>query len=159
VKRRRSEIQEATMQANDSNPSANALVGTVTIDRKAAKSGDKVKITFTVRNSGRQPVKVAFNSGKRFDVEVSRKPEPNVRYAKGALTLWQLSRGMFYTMALGELVWAPGETRRFEAVWTVAPDTPACDVVLRSWVTASGNELARAVVELKVNGGAPPPGR
>jgi hypothetical protein len=147
------------MQGNGADPAAVALVGTVVVDKKSVRPGEALKVVYTVRNSGKQPVRVRFTSGKRFDAEVSRKPEPNVRYAKGALTLWQFSRGMFYTQALGEMTWAPGEERRFELVWKSAPDTPACDAVLRCWVTAAGNELASAVVEIKVGGGGTPPGR
>lgn len=147
------------MQGNGADPAAAGLVGTIVVDKKSVRPGESVKIVYTVRNPGRQPVRVRFTSGKRFDAEVSRKPEPNVRYAKGALTLWQFSRGMFYTQALGELTWAPGEERRFEVVWKSAPDTPSCDAVLRCWVTAAGNDLATAVVELKLGGGGTPSGR
>lgn len=129
------------------------LVGTVKLDRKAARIGDTIAIQFVVRNSTRKPITVRFSSGKRFDVEISRRPEPNVRYAKGALVLWQLSRGMAFTMALGEETWMPGETRTFAARWKVSPYTPNCDAEVKAYLTPIGAlEAMPTFADLRLGG-------
>jgi len=114
------------------------LVGTLRIDRKRARVGDTIVFEFLVRNSTGKPITVRFASGKRFDVEVSRRPEPNARYAKGALVLWQFSRGLFFTAALGEETWKPGETRAFAARWKVPAGTPACEAEVKATLAAMG---------------------
>ncbi|MFM7320261.1 MAG: BsuPI-related putative proteinase inhibitor [Armatimonadota bacterium] len=129
------------------------LTGTVKLDRKAARIGDTVAVEFVVRNPTRQPIRVRFSSGKRFDIEISRRPEPNARYAKGALVLWQLSRGMAFTMALGEETWKPGESRTFTARWKVPAGTPTCDAEVKATLTPIGApEALPTFADLRLGG-------
>lgn len=133
--------------------SGSVLVGTVSVDRKSVRAGETVRFKFTVRNPSRQPARVSFTSGKRFDIEVSRKPEPNARYAKGALTIWQWSQGRAFTMALGDVIFAPGETKTYLAEWKPSGDVPECDAVVRAWLPVGKDELAVAVSTLRIGGG------
>lgn len=114
------------------------LVGRLALDRASVRPGGVVRFTYTVANRSTQPIALRFRSGQRFDIEAARRPEPNARYAKGALTVWQLSQGMSYFMALGQETFAPGETRTFTAEWRVPADAPALTLDLRAWLTAEG---------------------
>lgn len=131
--------------------SAEGLVGVLRADRAVARPGDTVSFVYTVANRSREPRTLRFRSGQRFDIEVARRPEPNARYAKGALTLWQLSREMFFTLALGEMTFAPGETKTFPAQWKVPAGIPTAEADARAWLTSHDvPEAAAAVVPLRL---------
>lgn len=101
------------------------LQSTIQADRSRVRAGESVRLTYTVTNPGALPVALDFSSGRQYDMEVRRRPEPNARYAAGALTVWQLSRGRSYTMALTRITLAPGERKLFTETWGVPGKLPA----------------------------------
>lgn len=130
------------------------LVGSLRADRAVVRPGETVSFVYTVANRSREARTLRFRSGQRFDIEVARRPEPNARYAKGALTVWQLSREMFYTLALGEMTFAPGETKSFPAQWRVPAGIPTAVADARAWLTGRDlPETAPASVPLRLVGG------
>jgi Intracellular proteinase inhibitor len=124
---------------------------TIQTDRSRVRAGETVRLTYTISNGGTQPATFSFSSGQQCDMEVRRRPEPNARYQAGALTLWQLSRGRFYTEALTRLVLAPGEKKVFTEVWVVPKTLPVGVYELIGYLTPMGGGGAtQAVATLTV---------
>jgi len=86
-------------------------VSTVVIElatsRPRYRQGEEVRFRLTMRNTGNAPATIEFATGQRMDAAVDG--------AGGRA--WQLSAGVVFTQALGELTLAPGASQSFEATW------------------------------------------
>jgi Intracellular proteinase inhibitor len=100
-------------------PEGGSVQATLQVDRKSVRAGESIRFTYTLVNTHSQPTTFSFSSGCQFDLEVRRRPEPNARYAAGALTIWRLSRSRSYLMAFTRLTLAPGEKKTFTESWIV----------------------------------------
>jgi hypothetical protein len=127
----------------------NRVQATLQTDRSRTRTGETVRFTYTVVNAGPQPVRFSFPSSCQFDLEVRRRPEPNARYAAGALTVWQLSRDRFYTRAFTALTLAPGEKKVFTETWVVGTVAPGTYDLL-GWLPTVGNKSAEAATNLTI---------
>lgn len=120
-------------------------------DRSRIRAGETAHLTYTVTNTGDQPATFTFVSGRQYDMEVRRRPEPNARYAAGALTLWQLSRGRSYIMAFTRLTLAVGEKKSFTESWVVPAKLAAGLYDLVGYLPiAGGTNTAEAQATLTV---------
>lgn len=138
-------------QEKQGRPRGPQLQATLQTDRRAARVGESVRLTYTVTNTGDQPQLLSFSSGCQYDMEVRRRPEPNVRYREGALTVWQLSREKFYTASFTRLSLAPGEKKVFTESWTVPAGTPPGIYDLVAYLPApSPQKSAEAVGTLTI---------
>lgn len=127
----------------------NRVQATLQTDRSRVRAGETVRFTYTVLNSGAQPTSYNFPTSCQWDLEVRRRPEPNARYAAGALTVWQLSRERQYFQAFTKLVLAPGEKKVFTESWVVGKLAPGTyDLV--GYLPTVGNKSAEALASLTV---------
>ena len=110
---------------------------TLSLDKASYKGGDLLA-RLTLRNSGLSPLKLSFNSGQRYDL--------TIKNAAGNV-VYQASRGIFYSQALGEIE-VTGEKNW---VVTVPLNLPAGAYTAEGWLTPStGTQYrssARFVVE------------
>jgi hypothetical protein len=74
----------------------------------ASVGADAVTFTFTVENTGDDPVEVTFRSGLDADFAV----------VADAGEVWRASDGMMFTQALRPATFAPGQTETYEAEWS-----------------------------------------
>ncbi len=125
------------------------MQATIQPDKSRVRPGETVRLTYTVTNTGSQPVVFNFPSSCQCDMEVRRRPEPNARYAAGALTLWQLSRSRSYFMAFTKLPLAPGEQKSFTESWVVGNLTPGI-YELAGWLPSGGTRSAEAAGTITV---------
>jgi hypothetical protein len=116
----------------------------VTADRTRVRAGDRVTFTYTVTNTSRDTSQtLRFSSGKQFDVEVTD-PRGN--------SVWQASRGMFYTQSLIDLTLRPGERRTFTVTWNVPRDARYGDYSVTAYLTPrdGGSQSAAARTRVTV---------
>jgi hypothetical protein len=92
-----------------------ALQGTLRTESPRVAPGGQVRLTYQVTNPTGSPLIVRFSSGQRYDLVVSA-------VASGA-DVWRASMERMYTMSLGGMTLAAGETRNFTDTWNVAPGT------------------------------------
>ena len=71
--------------------------------------GDVVTFTFTIENTGTEPVELTFSSGKRTDVVVRDTDTDEV--------VWRWSDGRMFTQALETVTFPPGEHIEQTHVW------------------------------------------
>jgi len=69
---------------------------------------DSVRFVFHLTNSGTRPLVLEFNSSARYDFEVQT--------AAGA-EVWRWSADQMFAQVLGSDTVAPGQSRRYSAVW------------------------------------------
>jgi hypothetical protein len=74
-------------------------------DRHALR--DKVRLTYTVRNSGTCQITYTFSSSKLFDLWIKR----------GDTEVYRFSRGRSYLTVITTLKLQPNESKSFEATW------------------------------------------
>ena len=125
------------------------MQATIQAERSRVHSGETVRLTYTVINASDQAMELSFSSGCQCDMEVRRRPEPNARYAAGALTVWQLSRTRSYFMAFTKLTLAPSERKSFTEAWTVGNLAPGVYDLL-AWLPTAGSKTAEAVGTITV---------
>ncbi|MDX1933191.1 MAG: BsuPI-related putative proteinase inhibitor [Capsulimonadales bacterium] len=127
-----------------------ALTSALAVTPSVVAAGSEVTLNYSVRNGSSAPVTLRFSSGQRFDA-IATNPE--------RLPIWQLSRGMMFTQALGQVVIPGGETRTFTATWTVPPDAAVGRYSLNAFLTpmeSRGRPYLPASAVLTV--GRPAPG-
>jgi hypothetical protein len=73
----------------------------------AIETGQPVKFTFTVTNTGDNPVSLQFRDACKADFVVSEDSEEH----------WRWSQGRMFAQVLQETSLAPGEEETFEATW------------------------------------------
>ena len=125
------------------------MQATIQAERSRVRSGETVRLTYTVINASDQAMELTFPSSGQCDMEVRRRPEPNARYAAGALTVWQLSRTRAYLTALTKLTLAPGERKSFTEAWVVGNLAPGVYELL-AWLPTVGSKTAEAVGTITV---------
>jgi len=76
-------------------------------EKDTYRFGEAVPLTLSVTNTGDETQTLTFSSGQRYDFVVSR----------SGGEVWRWSTGKFFTMALGSLKLAPGETLTFRETW------------------------------------------
>ena len=96
---------------------------------KPLRSGETITFTYSVINQSKAEQTLQFSSGQRFDLVITVTPtgDPKTRQ-----TLWQMSREKMYTMSLGSVTFAPGETKTFTAAWKPDADTAAAGAICRA---------------------------
>lgn len=102
----------------------------------ATVDGD-VEFTFTVTNTGPNPVELSFRSGKRADVAVTD---------AGGEEVWRWSQGRMFTQAISTVELTPGETLDRSFTWS---DPPAGDYEAEGTLAAT-NQSAPAATTLSV---------
>lgn len=75
---------------------------------QATAGSEAVAFTLQVTNTSSAPVTLTFPSGQSYDFQVMRGDEE----------VWQWSTDQVFTQAVREMVVPPGQTLRYEAVWT-----------------------------------------
>lgn len=114
-------------------PAFVALRGSLQADKKTLKNGEAVTFTYSVTNTSKTVAQtVRFSSGQRFDIVVTTKGT--------TAPVWQMSRDMMYTMSLGSVTFAPGETKTFSGIWKPESGTikPGASFVATAYLTAMG---------------------
>ncbi|MEW6378654.1 MAG: beta-propeller domain-containing protein [bacterium] len=105
--------QPITFPSDQQNQKVVKLDYQVKTDQAEYEAGETVEITFTVTNADTVPVTLNFTSGRQFDVTIT---------SAGKSKVWQMSSGSAYTMALGTLQLARGESKEFHARWNQKND-------------------------------------
>jgi hypothetical protein len=95
----------AAMSAGASKGSSDALK--VTISAGAGSQPHSESFTVSACNQQSSEVRRTFNSGQRYDVEVSRDTS----------LVWRWSDGMAFAQVVGEERWAPKECKKWTATW------------------------------------------
>lgn len=85
-----------------------AQPGTLSVSKSQIKSGQPVRITFTVVNTSSKPVTYNFSTGQRFDVTATNA-------AGTAVWDWAVSRR--FSQNLASLSLPPGKSFVYRAVW------------------------------------------
>ena len=80
---------------------------TLHTDRESYWPGQPVQLRLELFNDGAEPVRLTFNSSKKFDFEVLWEDQ----------LLWRWSADRLFAQMLTEETLAPGERRAFEAIW------------------------------------------
>ena len=91
-------------------------------DKNVYGPGEPVRITLTVRNSGRQPLVLSFASAQRFDITATAQSAPppgRPRRAAPAApaAVWNWSHGQMFAQMLGTMELRPGQTQTWTARW------------------------------------------
>jgi hypothetical protein len=92
---------------NKSENRKEGIVATLSTNKARYAPGEPVRIRITFKNDTGESRKLLFSSGQRFDIVAER----------DGRTVWQWSRGRMFTMALGTLTLAPGQSFAAEEVW------------------------------------------
>ena len=71
------------------------------------KTGEPVRMTLTVENTGRQPETLRFSSGQQYDFTVMQ----------AGKEVWRWSADRFFIQALTQVTLAPGGKRSFAEFW------------------------------------------
>ena len=101
---------------------------TLHTDRESYSPGHPVHLRLEVINDRAEPVRLTFNSSKKYDFEVLWEDQ----------RIWRWSAGRLFAQVLTEETLAPGQRQSFEATWdgrTTSGD-----------VAKPGEYLARGIV-------------
>lgn len=104
----------------------------------------RMTVRITLRNTTDQPVRLAFPTSQRYDLEIED--------AKGN-TVWRWSDGKVFLMIYGEEQFGPGERNYFEVVPLARRDGgPLAEgrYVLRAWLATEKPRAWSASVEFEV---------
>ena len=105
---------------------------TLHTDRESYWPGQPVQLRLELFNEGAEPVRLTFNSSKKFDFEVLWEDQ----------LLWRWSADRLFAQMLTEETLAPGEQRAFEATWdgriTGGETAKAGEYLARGILTVSG---------------------
>lgn len=128
-------------------PAAGAPVtAKVTLDKRSYSVHSPIKLMLTARNTSREPVKMIFSSGMKYDFEIRSGKTPTGEQK------WQWSRGRMFTMMVQFSTLEPGKSLIFSETYSpgaAGPDgKPLPDL-------APGDYTAVGV--LTVSGRAPRP--
>lgn len=85
-----------------------AQPGTLTVGKSQIKSGQPVRMTFTVVNTSGHPVTYNFSTGQRFDVTAAN--------AAGT-AVWDWAAPKRFSQNLASLSLPPGKSLTYRAVW------------------------------------------
>jgi hypothetical protein len=89
-------------------PSSSAPVAvSIKTDKKSYGPKDPIKLTMTVKNPGKSPVRLMFTSGMKYDLEIRKGKTRN-----GA-SMWQWSRGRMFTQMISNTTLDAGKTLTF----------------------------------------------
>lgn len=94
-----------------------------------ATTGDGVRLSLTVENTGDDPVELSFRDGQRIDAVAERDGRER----------WQYSDGRMFPMAVGSDRLAPSESVTYDAEW---PDPPSSEILVRAWLTATNADAS-----------------
>ena len=93
------------------------VVGTLRLDKKAYAPTDKIKLTITFKNTSKSEVKLMFNSGMKYDIEIR----------KGKSTtgevVWQWSRGRMFIQMITNNTLEPGKSLTFTEIYNPTEKT------------------------------------
>ncbi|MBC8134801.1 MAG: hypothetical protein H8F28_02815 [Fibrella sp.] len=98
---------------------ASAIRGSLALSKTSVRPGDVVSFTYTVVNTNRQPVTLAFGSAQLFDVWAI----PATRTPAGTRTpIWRLSDGVAWAQVMQQVTLQPGAQRKFQGSWRIGND-------------------------------------
>lgn len=132
-------------QPNPPGTPNNGLRGLLSTDTTRVQTGQTVRFTYTVDNQTRETMRLAFASGKQFDMAITG-PQGRV--------VWTASQGMSYIQSLTQFELRPTERKVFQQRWTVpsnlAPGTYRVTAYLTPQRNPSG--VGTAVTTIVVGG-------
>lgn len=76
-------------------------------DLSVSIGDDAVEFTYTIENTGSDPVTANYRDGQKFDIFVT----------DGDQELWRWSHGRMFTMALEQRTFDPGERVSYSGTW------------------------------------------
>lgn len=85
-----------------------AQPGTLTLGKPQIKSGQPVRMTFTVVNTSGRPVTYNFSTGQRFDVTAAN---------AAGVAVWNWAAGKRFSQNLSSLSLPPGKSFVYRPVW------------------------------------------
>ena len=88
-------------------PAGAPVTAKLTSDKKVYKATDPVKLTFFIKNPSKQPVKMSFSSGMKYDFEIRKGKLPTGE------AIWVWSHGRMFTMMFTNTTLDPGKSLTF----------------------------------------------
>lgn len=102
----------------------------------ATVGSDGVAFSYTIENTGSDPVSVNYSDGQKFDIVVEADGDE----------AWRWSHGRMFTMALEQKTFSPGETATYEATW----DDPDEGTYTATATCAANGHDARATTTVDI---------
>ena len=127
-------------------PATTPVVVRLATDRKVYPRQRPVKLTFTVKNASKSPVKLVIASGMKYDFEIHKG-----KTAAGP-KVWQWSRGRMFAQMIIQTTMEPGKQQVYAETFTPGengPDGRAVPALEPGTYTATG--------VLELSGRAPRP--
>lgn len=84
-----------------------------TTDGEEGRDVTAVRLSFTVRNDGSEPVTLRFRTGQRAEF--------TAHVADGGDPVWRHAEGRAFTQVLGSETLEPGESATYEGTWSDPP--------------------------------------
>jgi hypothetical protein len=107
-------------RGNEGSGSAVAAIrGDLSLNKTSVRPGDVVRFTYTVVNTNREPMTLAFGSAQLFDVwatAVTRNP------AATRTPVWRLGDGVAWAQMMQQMTLQPGERKVFSGTWRVGSE-------------------------------------
>ena len=94
-------------RAESDQPARSGFEVTLDVIEESARPGRGVGFSLKACNRSNEPVDLTFQSGQRYDFEVSR----------GGELVWRWSDGQAFTQVYGQERWGPGECKTYTEWW------------------------------------------
>jgi len=98
-------------------PAATPLAASVQTDKKTYRGKDPVKLTFTVKNPTKSPVKLMFG-GMKYDFEIRKGKSPSGE------KIWQWSQGRMFAQIVTQTTLDPGKQLTYTETFTPGENGP-----------------------------------
>jgi hypothetical protein len=117
----------------DPSPPPGAFSFTLSAQRFSYATGEVVPFEMVLRNVSTRPQTLTFRSGQDFEIVVRNQEGQEI---------WRWSTGRIFTQQIREITFAPGEERRFGAVWDQVTDagTPADPGLYQATATLTASD-------------------
>ena len=138
--------QPEPLGAGGGPPATTPVVVRLATDKKVYTRKDPIKLTLTVKNTSKSPVKLVIASGMKYDFEIRKGKTaagPNV---------WQWSRGRMFAQMIMQMTMEPGKKQVYSETFAPGENGPEGKPVL---ALEPGTYTAAGVLE--VSGRAPRP--
>lgn len=100
---------EQKSEAKAEAPVVQDIVVTLTTDKETYKRGETIGFNISARNTGKEPQRLTFMSGQRFDVTAT--PEGKTESA------WRWSADKVFTYDIRVVTIKPGEDKSWKVIW------------------------------------------